>query len=268
MSIQGFEPRRLPAPVHGRTGVSSAPVRESDGDRGLLNRLGWGAYQALVAAGLVLAGPVLMIRRGGHHLPTVRGRLTLDPYAPPEPGGIAANGGGLWVHAVSVGEVGVAATLARALPGGEPRLVTTVTPTGQARARAAFAGCAAVAYLPFDLGFAVRRFFHRFAPEALVMVEGDYWPLLLREAARRGVPVAVGPSMENFREMAAEFDRRGAWERVADGEELGRTWQRWLDAPESARTVGERGKLLVEENRGALRRTLQTLEPMLERIRD
>lgn len=464
VSIQASEQRRLPALVHGRTGVSSASVGESYGDRGLLNRLGWGAYQALVAAGLVLAGPVLVVRRGGHHLPTVRGRLGHYPAGSGEAG---ATRGGLWVHAVSVGEVGVAATLARALPGGEPRLVTTVTPTGQARARAAFAGCAAVAYLPFDLGFAVQRFFHRFAPEALVLVEGDYWPLLLREAARRGVPaavvngrvgdrsfrrmrrlrrllpplfepvrsfgvqseddarrlrelgvdaeritvtgnlkyespepppvpelearfralaagrpllvagstmageeelvleafraaggggrallvlaprhperfdeaaarvpaaglrlvrrstiipgaaesglpdvllldslgelgsvyrmaaaafiggtlvptgghnpleaarwgvpVAVGPSMENFREMAAEFDRRGAWERVADAEELGRTWQQWLDAPESARTVGERGKLLVEENRGALRRTLQTLEPMLERIRN
>ena len=48
-----------------------------------------------------------------------------------------------------------------------------------------------MAYLPFDLGFAVRRFFRRHQPRALVLVEGDYWPLVLREARRRGLPVAV-----------------------------------------------------------------------------
>jgi len=100
------------------------------------------------------------------------------------------------VQAVSVGEVGVAATLTRALPPTLPLLVTTVTPTGQAQARAVFSGggaghAAAVAYLPFELGFAVRRFFARFAPRALVLVEGDLWPLVLREARRRRLPVVV-----------------------------------------------------------------------------
>ncbi len=99
--------------------------------------------------------------------------------------------GRLWLHAVSVGEVGVAATLARALPAGLPLLVTTVTPTGQALANRILGERAEVAYLPFDLGPAVARFWRRFSPAALILVEGDYWPLVLREARRRGVPVAV-----------------------------------------------------------------------------
>jgi 3-deoxy-D-manno-octulosonic-acid transferase len=134
---------------------------------------------------LLAAGPLLLARRGRHYLETLPGRLGRDSaQEPPAPGG-------LWLHAVSVGEVAVAATLARALPPELPLVVTTVTPTGQARAREAFAGRAAVAYLPFDLGFAVRRFFDRFRPGALVLVEGDYWPLVLAEARRRGLPVAV-----------------------------------------------------------------------------
>jgi len=146
-------------------------------------------YQVLAAAALLLAAPWLLARRGRHYLTTVRGRLGLDL---PEPAGPRP----LWLHAVSVGEVGVAATLARALPPDLPLLVTTVTPTGQERARAVFgrepfAGRAAVAYLPFELAFAVRRVFRRFAPRALVLVEGDYWPLVLAEARRRGVPAAV-----------------------------------------------------------------------------
>ncbi|HEX5759664.1 MAG TPA: 3-deoxy-D-manno-octulosonic acid transferase, partial [Thermoanaerobaculia bacterium] len=145
-----------------------------------------GLYQTAMGLALATAGPLLLARRGRHYLETLPGRLGRAPA-----GGDDAEPGGLWLHAVSVGEVAVAATLAKALAAALPLVVTTVTPTGQARARDAFAGRAAVAYLPFDLGFAVRRFFDRFAPGALVLVEGDYWPLVLAEARRRGVPVAV-----------------------------------------------------------------------------
>lgn len=148
----------------------------------------WLLYQFLMAATLLLAAPVLLLRRGGHYLPTLRGRLGLDRREDREQD---VQRDGLWIHAVSVGEVGVAATLARRLPRHQPAVVTTITPTGQQRARVAFRDRSAVAYLPFDLAFAVGRFFRRFRPRGLVLVEGDYWPLVLREAARRGLPVAV-----------------------------------------------------------------------------
>jgi len=185
----------------------------------------WFIYEVGLGLALLIAGPFLLARRGRHYLPTLSGRLggggaaaagpagveaLVDlavPRAPAARGGaggqaaaapgrpaaIAAAGvtGGLWLHAVSVGEVGVAATLARALPADVRLVVTTVTPTGQAQARRALAGRAEVAYLPFDLRPAVRRFWRRFTPAALVLVEGDYWPLVLREARRRGLAVAV-----------------------------------------------------------------------------
>ncbi len=145
-------------------------------------------YQAAMASSLAAAAPFLLVRRGSHYLETLPGRLGLRGAAIEEP-----PAGALWIHAVSVGEVAVAATLARALPESLPLTVTTVTPTGQKRAREVFADPdrGTVAYLPFDLGFAVESFFRRFAPAALVLVEGDYWPLVLAEAARREVPVAV-----------------------------------------------------------------------------
>jgi 3-deoxy-D-manno-octulosonic-acid transferase len=413
----------------------------------------WLLYQAAVALALLLGGPWLILLRGRHYLPTLPGRLTLT--LPPAPAGRA-----LWIHAVSVGEVGVAATLARALPADLPLLVTTITPTGQARARALFAGRATVAYLPFELGFAVRRFLRRFQPRALLLVEGDLWPLVLREARRReieamvvngrvsdrsfprlerlrrflgplfdpvrrfgmqtaadrerllalgidagkvevtgnlkyetpaptatpsldaelravaggrpilvagstmageeemvldafvslgggdrallviaprhperfgevaalmarrsqqvarrsalplataqqpgivlldtlgelasvyrlaagcfiggtlvpkgghnpleaarwGTPIAVGPAMQNFREMAEHFDRAGAWTRVDGAPALARTWAGWLDDPAAASRLGARGRALIEENRGALARTLELIAPLL-----
>ncbi len=161
----------------------------------------WTLYQALVASALLLAAPFLLLLRGRHYLETLPGRL--GGYR-----GEAPRRRALWIHAVSVGEVAVAATLVRAWPESVPLLVTTVTPTGQKRARAAFAKRGAtVAYLPFDLGFAVRRFYSRFEPAALVLVEGDYWPLVLREARRRGMDVAVvngrvsGRSFERLRRL-------------------------------------------------------------------
>jgi 3-deoxy-D-manno-octulosonic-acid transferase len=164
---------------------------------GFFERSGWWLYEAAMAGGLLCAAPWLLVRRGAHYTETLPGRLGL--------GGGAELSGALWIHAVSVGEVAVAATLVRALPEDLPLVITTVTPTGQAQARTRFlsgkgmpgehepetAPRRAVAYLPFDLGFSVRRFFRRFSPRALVLVEGDYWPLVLREARRRGLPVAV-----------------------------------------------------------------------------
>ena len=144
-----------------------------------------GLYQLAAGAALLIAGPFLLVRRGSHYLPTLSGRLGSSAAPVPKPGGF------LWIHAVSVGEVAVAAPRIKALPPDLPLLVTTVTPTGQARARDLFRDRAEIAYLPFDLGFAVRRFFDRFQPRALVLVEGDYWPLVLSEARRRGLPVAV-----------------------------------------------------------------------------
>ncbi len=435
----------------------------------------WALYQAAMALAMALAGPLLLLRRGRHYRTTIARRLlgerrpgTTSPAHPP-----AARP--LWLHAVSVGEVGVAATLARALPPDLPLLVTTVTPTGQERARALLRERAEVAFLPFDLDLSLGRFFRRHQPRALVLVEGDYWPLLLRrcrdrrlpvavingrlsdrsfprlawlarhaprllspllapvarfgmqtaadhdrllalgvpadrvtvtgnlkfetaepaakpalearladlaagrpllvagstmggeeeavidaflgagggrrallllaprhperfaeierlllrrglaavrrsaldvdaspvpagaspaplrpdavlldtvgelaalyrlaagafiggtlvqtgghnplEAARFGVPVAVGPSMENFRDMAERFDEARAWRRVADAAGLAAAWREWLDDSTAARRLGERALALLETNRGALQRTLELVAPYLQ----
>ena len=89
---------------------------------------------------------------------------------------------------------------------------------------------------------------------------GGHNPL---EPARFGVPLAVGPSLHNFRDVAERFDRAGAWRRVADAAELGDAWRGWLDDPAEAERQGHRGRALVETNRGALARTLDLLAPVL-----
>ncbi len=143
----------------------------------------WAFYKAASALALALGGPWLLLRRGRHYLPSLKHRLGWTEDALFERP--------LWIHAVSVGEAGVAAILARALPASMPLLVTTVTPTGQMQATALLGDRAQVTYLPFELGFSVRRFFRRYQPSALILAEGDLWPLVLHAATEAGIPVAM-----------------------------------------------------------------------------
>ncbi len=138
---------------------------------------------------LFLAGPFLLARRGKHHLETLSGRLgrNRDP----------AHGHPLWIHAVSVGEVEVAKTFLQQLnlrfaPGEQPStLITTITPTGQQRAREALGSVARVAYFPFEFGFAQSAFLRTNRPQSLVLVEGELWPLLLRRLRALEIPVVM-----------------------------------------------------------------------------
>jgi 3-deoxy-D-manno-octulosonic-acid transferase len=107
--------------------------------------------------------------------------------------GSARIGGGVWVHAVSVGEVQVAAILVQALRERERALeitLTCATPTGRARARALLPGVE-VRYAPYDLPGCIRRCLARLRPRLLILIETELWPNLLHEAARAGIPVLI-----------------------------------------------------------------------------
>ena len=111
---------------------------------------------------------------------------------------------GVWLHAVSVGEVQACAPLVSALyqrHPGVPLTVTTFTPTGAARARALFGNLAHVRYIPFDLPGAVRRFFARVQPRLAVIFETELWPNLYRECGRRRVPLVLASARLSARSV-------------------------------------------------------------------
>jgi len=98
--------------------------------------------------------------------------------------------GGLWIHAVSVGEVQAVLPLIKKLLSDNPALpitVTTTTPTGSARVREQLADQVFHVYFPYDLPLALTGFIRRVRPRALLMVETEIWPNLLYLCRRHGV---------------------------------------------------------------------------------
>jgi 3-deoxy-D-manno-octulosonic-acid transferase len=104
--------------------------------------------------------------------------------------------GGIWVHAVSVGESIAAAPMIRALLQRYPQLpitVTCMTPTGSERIQALFANESRIqhCYLPYDLPCAAARFLDRAQPKLAVIMETELWPNHIHQCAKRGIPVAL-----------------------------------------------------------------------------
>jgi len=102
--------------------------------------------------------------------------------------------GGIWVHAVSVGESIAAAPMIRALQARYPDLpitVTCMTPTGSERIQAMFGSSVQHCYLPYDLPWAAARFLDRVQPRLGVVMETELWPNHIHQCAKRGIPVAL-----------------------------------------------------------------------------
>ena len=100
----------------------------------------------------------------------------------------------LWIHAVSVGETRAAAPLVEALARSHPGhriLVTPLTPTGRATGEEIFGDRVERAWLPYDMGFAVRRFLRHYRPAFGVVMETELWPRLLQECRAQSVPVML-----------------------------------------------------------------------------
>lgn len=103
----------------------------------------------------------------------------------------------LWVHAVSVGEVGVAKKLITRLLKTQPDLgivLSTTTPTGHALAAelaAQHAGRVVAIFSPVDFPGVGRLMLERIQPTQLVLVEAEVWPNLTNSAEHLGIPVSL-----------------------------------------------------------------------------
>lgn len=146
-------------------------------------------YSLLLALGILLLSPRFVYQAIRHrkYVDNLRERF----------GGVSGVGGRrvLWLHCVSVGEAMAGRLLAEVLREEFPDhdlVVSTTTETGQRVARELFKTLAiGVIYFPFDFRWTVARTLNRVRPSAVLLMETELWPHMIRECRRRGVPVIV-----------------------------------------------------------------------------
>ena len=111
---------------------------------------------------------------------------------------------GLWVHAVSVGEVLAVAPLVRHLIQNHPSLhihITTTTPTGSAQVQRLFGVEVSHSYAPYDIPLFLMRFLDTLRPKAMLMVETEVWPNLLHYARERKVTTLLANARLSARSL-------------------------------------------------------------------
>ena len=102
--------------------------------------------------------------------------------------------GGIWIHAVSVGEVMAVLPLIQAVQArwpGRRLVISTATLTGQMLARKKLAAEIGVLYFPLDWKFTVRKSLDTVRPSLVLIAETEIWPNFLRECGARAIPVLL-----------------------------------------------------------------------------
>jgi 3-deoxy-D-manno-octulosonic-acid transferase len=139
---------------------------------------------------LLLPGYLLRIKkRGGygHKAPQRFGLLdheTLDRIGT----------GRIWIHAVSVGEVGIALKFIREFHHRNPSsrfLVSSTTSTGLAILEKSASPWLEPIANPVDFPLITGRLLRRIRPSALLFVEADLWPNRIATAKKLGIPVVL-----------------------------------------------------------------------------
>ena len=153
----------------------------------------WILYNVVLFLAMVVTLPhyyLKMKRRGGYrkNFSDRFGRYSVETRSK------IGDGGAILVHAVSVGEVGVADQFIRAMRETNPKLrfvLSTTSSTGWKEAVKRMQPEDVVIYNPLDLPCFVKRALDTIRPSAFIMVETEIWPNLIRECKRRDIPMCI-----------------------------------------------------------------------------
>lgn len=100
----------------------------------------------------------------------------------------------IWIHAVSVGEVGVASAICKELFRRHPEaaiFVSTLREQGLARIRELLGDSVTCFFAPLDLVGATRRALRMVQPDVLALLETEIWPNLIVGAKRMGIRTII-----------------------------------------------------------------------------
>ena len=109
-----------------------------------------------------------------------------------------------------------------------------------------------------------------FAAANVAFVGGSLVPIgghNLLEPAALGRPVVTGPHLFHMQDIAEKFEKVGASIAVNNADQLGTAVADLFADEARATDIGNRGREIVQQNRGALDRLLSLLEPLLSNVR-
>lgn len=157
--------------------------------------MSWFLYNLVLFVGGAVMLPSLylkMKRRGGYR---ANFENRFGRYSPELAARLADFGGkAILIHAVSVGEVGVAMQFIEAMraeDGSARFVISTTSSTGWREAEKRLDPRDALVYLPVDFPRFVRRALDAIRPRAFLIVETEIWPNMIRACAERGIPMAI-----------------------------------------------------------------------------
>jgi 3-deoxy-D-manno-octulosonic-acid transferase len=110
-----------------------------------------------------------------------------------------------------------------------------------------------------------------YAASDIAFVGGTLVPIgghNLLEPAALGLPVVTGPHLFNTQDIADMFSELGASVQVQDSAELAGTLKGLFGNRGTAKQMGRYGRTIVAENRGALQRLLDLMEPLITKVQE
>jgi len=119
------------------------------------------------------------------------------------------------IHAVSVGEVGVALPIVRRLARlNVPVVLSTITTTGQVFAKEQVGQDAFTVYIPFDLPILLNRFLRLINPRSVIVLETELWPNLIGAAHKANTPLALVNGRISDKSFRRYIHTRQLWRRL------------------------------------------------------
>jgi 3-deoxy-D-manno-octulosonic-acid transferase len=131
--------------------------------------------------------------------------------SPPPPFAKEGQGGIIWVHAVSVGEVMASLPLLKRLREKYPSksiILSTITDTGQKVGREGAPEGTSIVYLPFDIPFVLKSVLRHVKPELLITIETELWPNIFKVFKEHGIPIMLlngrisGNSLKGYKKIS------------------------------------------------------------------
>lgn len=152
----------------------------------------WLLYNFVFLIGSIILLPhfwLKMLRRGGYrrNFKNRFGKYDAETLA-------KIHRGAILIHAVSVGEVGVACQFIREFQKYEPKrkfVLSTTSSTGHQEAERRLPKDIPIIYNPIDFSIFDKRMLDTIKPSAYIMVETEIWPNLILECERRKIPMAI-----------------------------------------------------------------------------